>query len=211
MFDERFKTLNMGEGKLYVLGVIHGLADEKKYVTKAFNQVRPSCVAVAVPPEDLETLDKISREEKKDFAVSPYEEDLLIKLADYGEVAVPPPDLMELFRLCKEFDTRIVPVDMDDKIYSEVFIKSVSTLQLFRSSKRLRKLSKKKFEAPTPEIFIKEWDGAFTSIKGFGKVEKTREEFIANSAKELLGEYGRVLLVVPLQRMAGVVENISKM
>jgi hypothetical protein len=203
MLDGRLELLKINSCDLYILGVIHGLISERKKVREAFQIAMPSKVALGIPPEDLRNL-----ENHEDFDSS-NQEDFFQLLANYGEVAVPPLDLVESIKICEEERIPIQAIDMDDENYAEFFTKNVSIWGILKNSRKMKKMKKKKEKKfATVEEFIKDWDEQFTSIKSFKKVEEKREEEMALKLMKMANE-DRILAIVPYQRMEGIVKKVK--
>ncbi|MDI6917934.1 MAG: hypothetical protein QMC80_09095 [Thermoplasmatales archaeon] len=200
----------MDIGKIFLLGSIQGLTSEKSEIKKLFEKIKPDAVALPVSNEELEGLKKLSDGEEQEILLSGYEEVYARKLAAYGEVKVPPPSLTEAFELAKKNNLPVYAVDMNDKEYTGVFIKNISTIQLILYSLKIKKLRKKRFKSKTSEDFIFEWDKIVNKLKGFRALEKKREEHISKKLSELSEKHNRILAVVELQRLKGISEILSR-
>lgn len=194
---DRLHSFKVGNREIHVLGTIHGLVSEKEKVRKAF-QLMPDKVALGIPPEDLDSL--------KNFDGDVPKEDFFRHLENYGEVEIPPPDLIEATKICEEEGIPIEAIDMDDEEYARAITKKVSIWAILRSSRKMKKLRKRKFDMKMPEEFVKEWDEEINSVKSFGRVEEMREEKIAS---KLMKMDGKILAIVPYQRMEGIVNKLK--
>ncbi|UCF07861.1 MAG: hypothetical protein JSW28_09510, partial [Thermoplasmata archaeon] len=148
--------------------------------------------------------------EEFDYFLSNYEEIYAKKLASFGEVKVPPPCYEAAMKLCLRDSIRVVPIDMDDLYYADVFCENVSTWDLIRHSLRVKKLMRKKFKAKTAEEFVLEWDKEINKLKGFRNLETKREEYMANELARLAQEHERILCVMEMQRAEGVFRRLNK-
>lgn len=197
-------------GKILLLGSVQGLTSEKSEIKKLFEKIKPDAVALSVSDDELEGLKRMSDGEEPEILLSGYEEVYARKLAVYGEVNVPPPSLTEAFELAEKNGVPVYAVDMDDKEYTDVFIKNISTIQLILYSLKIKKLRKKRFKSKTPEDFVFEWDKIVNKLKGFRALEKKREEHMSKKLGELSEKHNRILAVVELQRMKGISEMLSR-
>ena len=200
-------TLAIGESTVRVLGTIHGLNREGQRVRAAFEEFRPTCLAVGIPAEDFEILGTC-KERELDFETSEDQDYFFDCLATFGEVRVPPPDLIAAFVLSQEHGVPLEPLDMDDDVYAQLFTESVSLLGLLRGSRKSRRARKRGFAADSPETFVMEWDNHVNSTKQFREVERKRECHMADRLFELTQRYHRILAVIPYPRYDGVVSRL---
>jgi len=201
------RTVMIKNCTICMLGVIHGLEREGERVKSAFKRVKPDCIAVGIPKEDVATLKKCI-EEETDFEITPYQEYFFECLSSYGKVSIPPKDLITAYNLSLKEGIPLEPIDMDDEEYANVFTENVSLLSILKSSRRMKKLSKKKFFAQKAEEFVEEWE-KWMHTKSFYVVENAREEKMASRLFLLAGKHKRILALIPYQRFDGVLEKIT--
>ncbi len=191
----------IGKGKVHLLPVIHGLKGEEEKVRKAFEEIKPDCVAIGIPPEDIVIMEKIKEgEEEEEFEMSLQYQYYLFHLSKYGEVSLPPPDIKLAYEMAKSSGVPLKAVDIDDNEYAELLVDNVSIFSLIRHSAKIRKMGKKKFKARNAEEFVKEWNDELLSIKAFRRLEEIRDERIAQRIAELCNEYRNVLAIIPLEK-----------
>lgn len=202
------KTVEVDK-KIFLLGSILGLTNEKTEIKKAFGKIKPDAICLSVSDEELKGLKKMFDDEEQEILLSGYEEVYAKKLAFYDKVKVPPPSFTEAFELGQKNSIPVYAVDMDDREYTDAFTKNISTIQLILHSLKLKKIRKKRFKSKTPEDFVYEWDKIVNRLKGFRKLEKKREEHIARRIVDLSGKHDRILAVVELQKLKGI-SNLVK-
>jgi len=198
---------------IHVLPVIKGLVSESESVRQAFDYVKPDLVAISISKEELEGL----REMPEDFEpqLSRYEEIYVEGLQRFGEVSAPPPCYVAALELADHRGIPLVPVDMDEKSYTELYCLAVSGGTLFRHSTRTWILKRRRFSTQSPEDFVRAWDRAVNGLEGFRKIEQTRAETMAREILKACGGSAKHLLaIVELERAQEVLglirERLSK-
>jgi hypothetical protein len=213
------KLIRINNKKIYLLGVIKGLTIERKTVRKAFNKLKPDLIGLYISDHELLGLQSVLKGKTKEVPLSRYEVVYARKLAfyadkdkdKYGEVQVPPPALMEGLELGLDNKLPVVALDMDDRSYANAFVQNVSTFHLIRHSMRFKRLSKKKFNANTPEEFTYAWDAELNKLKGFRNLESAREAQMAKRLIHLISKFNCILAIIELERTQGVFNNIKNM
>ena len=195
-------------GEVVVLATIQGLVAERDNVRRAFHLFPPAAVALGVSPEAAAALLGFERtpEMADPFDDLPDHDYVYsLKLREFGEVELPPPDLLEAARLGKAAGLPVHGVDMPEEQYEDAFTKEVSVWGFLRYGRIQRKLAKKPPRSPDPTAFSLAWDARIRRVKGIARLEAMREARIAQGARALAREVGgRVLLVVDVPRAPGV-------
>lgn len=205
----RMEQIEINE-KMFLVGSILGLTSESSEVKKIFDKIGPDAIILSVSDEEMAGLKKIFDGEEQEILLSGYEEVYAKKLARYGEVKVPPPSFTEAFELGKKNNVPVYAADMDDKEYTDTFTKNISALQLILHSLKIKKLMKKRFKSKTPEDFIYEWDKTVNKLKGFRKLEKKREEYIAKRIVDLSKQHNKILAILELQKLKEISEIVKQ-
>jgi hypothetical protein len=208
---ERLAVLHVGGTPVHLLGTIPGLAAEADLVRNVFARAAPRVVALGVGPEDVRTLRSLGAREavEDEFDTSAYEDQLLTRLRQFGEVRLPPPDLVEAVRAADERSVPIEALDLDDAAYSDLYTKEVGLFQLWRNNRRIRGAGSLAFPTESPEAFIVAWDREFTKAKGYRRIEEAREETMARRLAEVARLNGATLAVVPLARLEGIRKRLT--
>jgi len=195
---------------MLIVGTVQGLVKEKKKVKDAFMKIDPDVVALPISDEMLDGLKAVVNGEVKEIATNSIDDTFADHLKRFGEVQLPPPSLVEAYRLAQEKDVEIVTVDMNEEDYAEAYTKHVSAFHFWRRIWSLSRLTKKTFVADTPEEFVVAWDIYTTRLRGYANLEKAREKYMAEKAVGLLKDHEKVLVLVEYERMEGVVKEIRK-
>jgi len=195
---------------LLIVGTVQGLVKEKKKVRDAFRNIEPDVVALPISEEMLEGLKAVVAGEVMEVATNSIDDLFADHLKRFGEVQLPPPSLVEAYRIADEKGVDIVTLDMGEEEYADEYVKNVTGMHFWRRIWSLSKLSKKTFVADTPEEFVVMWDDYVTRFKGYADLEKTRERYMARNAAKLLKDHEKVLVLVEYERLSGVLDAIEE-
>lgn len=201
-------------GEVVVLSTIQGLVAERDSVRRCFSLFPPAAVALGVSPEAAAALLRFERTPEME---DPFEDlpdhDFVysVKLREYGDVDLPPPDLLEAARMGKAAGLPVHGVDMPEEQYEDAFTKEVSVWGFLRYGRIQRRLARKPPRSPDAASFSLAWDASIRRVKGIARLEAMREARIAEGARALAAEVqGRVLLVVDLPRSVGVRRGLQQ-
>lgn len=199
------RTVTVNGAVVRILPVIKGLKSETDRVRLAFEHVRPDKVAVSLSKEEVDGLRNIPDDFEPEL--SRYDEIYAAGLERYGEVAAPPPCYVATVELADHLGIPLVPVDLDEDAFSELYCAAVTGPALFRHSTRTWVLKRRRFEAETAEEYVLKWDRAVNNMEGMRLIELKRAEAIAKGISDLASSDTALLAVVELER-AGQVERI---
>lgn len=206
---QRFR---FGEGEVLLFSTVQGLVSERERILHVLESEAPSVVAMGQSPEATANL--LLFEPSPD--VDPYDDvmdhDLVYaaQLEAFGEVSLPPADLVAAARWAEARGALLAGVDFPEDDYQTLFTKTVSTFGFLRYGRIQRSLSKRPPKASDPRSLALAWDKAFRKVKGIRLVEAAREARIAGEAARLARERkAKVLLLVDAPREAGVAERLA--
>jgi hypothetical protein len=202
------RKIEVGSSRIFIPDVIIGLTSQADKVKSAYHKIKPDLVAIQTSEEELKGLKKVVEGEDIGHFLSNYEEIYAKRLADFGEVKVPPPCYEAAMDICIENETPIVAIDMDDMLFADAYCENISGWQLFRHSMRVDKLRRKRFKADSPKEFVLAWDREINKLKGFRNLEAKREEYMAREILRLAKEHKRILCVLDLMRAEGVSKRV---
>lgn len=201
------RDIDVGGSVVHVLPVIKGLKSEAKRVQEAFDRVRPDKVAISLSKEELEGLRNIPDDYEPEL--SRYDEMYAEGLSRFGEIAAPPPCHVAAVELADHRGVPIVPIDLDEKSFTELYCAAVSGGALFRHSTRTWLLKRKHFNAENAEQFVLSWDRAVNNLEGFRTIEAKRSETIANGIRNEARGARSLLAIVELERAADVLKRLE--
>jgi len=193
---------------IYILPVIHALKGEEKKVRAAFEKIKPDCIAIAIPPEDLEIIGKMDGKEEPEMSLQ--HQYYLLHLSSYGEISLPPRDIMLAHEMAMKKNIPLKAVDVDDMEYAELLTQHVSLISLIRHSRKIKKLGKRKFRARNAEEFVMEWDREVNSIKDFREMEEEREEKMISNIIKLCHDYKKILAIFPLEKYERMIFKLER-
>lgn len=206
---ERFR---FGNGEVVLLSTVQGLVSERQRVLDLLDKEAPAAVAVGLSPEAVASLLRYER----DPEVDPFEElpdhDLVfsLKLREFGDVDLPPPDLVAAIEWAHARKVTAYGVDMPEEAYEDLFTKEVSAFGFLRYGRIQRKLAKRPPKATDARSFSLAWDAKIRKVKGIARVEAAREVWMADAAAALARELAaKVVLIVDVSREAGISRRSS--
>lgn len=193
---------------MHIIPVIKGLGSEVEVVRSAFEAVVPDKVAISISKEELEGL----RSMPDDFEpeLSRYEEMYAKELGRFGEVAAPPPCYVAALELADHSGIPLVPVDLDEASYSDLYCRAVGGTDLFRHSTRTWLLKRKNFRAETPEDFVIQWDRRVNNLECFRTIESKRVEAMVEGIRAAAKGSRGLLAVVELERAGEVASSLKE-
>lgn len=200
--------MRRSDAEFHIVGTIRGLASEASRVEAAFGAIRPDAVALGVGPEDLEGLARFSEGAEYEHEYSLSDEIYSHFLEQFGEVSLPPRDLVAAVRLAREHGLEVVPIDMPEHAYVDLFTDSVGALQLLRYQRRLRRLAAKPLAGRTAMEWHLAWDEEVTRLRGFARVERVREDRMAERL-QAFPHGGTVLVLLEAARVEGVMRRLE--
>lgn len=193
---------------IHVLPVIKGLISESQSVKAAFDASNPDRITISISKEELEGLRNLPKDFEPDL--SRYEEIYVKGLSRFGEVAAPPPCYVATLELAEHFGIPLVPVDLDEESYTELYCAAVPGSTLFRHSTRTWILKRRNFGAESPEEFVRAWDRAVNRLEGFGTIESKRAEVMADGILAACDGSKHLLAVVELERFDDVASILKQ-
>ncbi len=193
---------------VHVLGVIKGLKSETEKVRKAFEESKPDRVAISLSKEEVEGLKNIPDDYEPEL--SRYEQIYAEGLGRFGEVAAPPPCYVATLEIAEHEGIPLIPVDLDEQAYTDLYCAVVPGTSLFRHSTRTWLLKRRAFSDDGPEQFVIAWDKAVNNIEGFKLIEIKRAEAMAKGIKKACQESRSVLAVIELERASDVLGILRK-
>ncbi|MDW5561618.1 MAG: hypothetical protein SA339_00200 [Methanomassiliicoccus sp.] len=195
------RTIDLQTASVTVLPVVKGLVSEAEAVSQAFSEIDPEVIAVSISREELDALRK--REDYDLYVPSDLEIIYQAFLERFGEVRIPPPAFVRALEISEHQGAVIVPLDMNDELYTATYCDKVSTFDMIRESFFARRATGKSYDVSTPATFVRSWDRR-VNRSGFRKLEEARERHMADVLRILARKYRRVLAVVECERCEGI-------
>ncbi|MGB1696931.1 MAG: hypothetical protein ACPHK8_00865 [Thermoplasmatota archaeon] len=184
-----------------LLGTIPGFVPDAERVRQAIEAHRPDCIALGIPPEDMESLHALMDDPKAldDIPeVDGVEALFLSSLMEFGDIQViPSPDL----EAAMQSGIPVHPIDMDDATHTDLYTESVKVRHLVQKGRVAKRLEKKPPTKDNPYQLAVAWDQAQCKVRPLAALEAARE---AHMAAELRAMDGNVLAIVHVARLAGI-------
>ena len=130
-------------------------------------------------------------------------------LSTFGEIESPTPAFCELIDLCSKDSIDVIPLDMNNEEFTEVYINTVKTMEFVKEHRLAKKGMKMHFDMSSPESFVISWDEYLNKVKGYLKVSQKREEYIALQIRDTAKYRNSLLAVVEVERMDNILKNIE--
>lgn len=201
------KEISIEGKRLLIVPIIYGLIGEEKKIKEAFNKFTPDCIAIGIPPEDIEIVGNIKDGE---FDLSLQHQYYLFHLSKYGKISLPPLDIKIAYEISCKNNIPLHAIDIDDNEYADILTKNVSIFSLIRHSRKVRKLLNKEFEAKNAEEFVREWNKEINSIGAFRRLEEMREQRMVENILSLSRRYKKILAIVPLEKYDGIMSKLER-
>jgi len=202
------RRIELNGSKLDIMPVVKGLVSEGEKVRQIIESTGPEIVCLSISKEELDGLSR-----KDDYAL--YEMSFLeqvykIHLEEFGEVKLPPPCFVDAFDLCSEKGIKMMPLDMNEELYSETYCLKVSGIDLLREQFFSNRAHKLRLDHSSPENFVKAWDKRVNRAKGFKELNQDREKHMAECLRRLVDRNVSILALVECERADGVCGWLEK-
>ena len=195
-------NVTVGNCSVDILPVIKGLVSEYERVKEAADDSYDT-FAVSLGKEDIVAVGM--RDELKDGQEL---EDLdivyLHYLGEFGETGVPSPAFSAIVDAGNELSVPVAALDMEEEVFSKVYCDTISTFELLKEGRLVKKALKKNFDRSLPEAFVNDWDSFVNDAKGFRELCRMRERYMAGRIKVLAKNSKRMLAVIETERIKGI-------
>lgn len=198
------KALQVDRSLIWILPVIKGLTSEAEKVKSAFEECGPDAIGVSISKEELAGLRSLTGEEE--YELSGIEWYYSQFLSTFGQVRIPPPCYLAAQQIGDESGVPVIPLDMNEELYSAVYCECVRTLDLLRESFLVKRIGRMRFNLSSPEEFIKDWDARVNGSRGFCTLQKKRERHMVEVLRGMAGKYKNILAVIEMERASGIIE-----
>lgn len=203
------KSFKIGDCEFDLIPIIKGLVSEKDKVIQALDSKTYDATAVALGAEDITAISK--RDEiEGEFESSDLDTVYSGLLTQFGNIDMPDPAFTTLIDICKDRDIPVIPLDMTDEEYTQLYCETVSTVEFLREKRLIKKALKNKFDTSSPESFVTEWDALVNHLSGYAKMSKYREENMAGQIKDIANYRKNVLLLIEYERVNGVMGSVGE-
>ncbi|MCI0496851.1 MAG: hypothetical protein L0Z54_00945 [Thermoplasmata archaeon] len=203
---------SVGRSRIYLHGAARGLVSEGETLAREACAFGPDVMAIAVSREELEglLLNLDPAEGSDDFdGMTNYDEEYARHLTRYGDVSIPPADLVEACRYAIGAAIPIRSVDLTEAEMTDASLRLLRPFDTIRYGIVMRNLRGRRFKAEDGRAFAVEWDGAVRRIRRFRALEELRERHIAARLSALARRYERVFAALEVQMLEGIASTLD--
>ena len=200
-------SIRIGECDIDIIPIIKGLVSEKEKVIEALSKKDYETAGVSWGIEEIEAVrrrDEITGDNETNDIDIIY----LYKLKTFGDVDMPDPAFTYVVDEFSKKGVSVIPLDMADQEFAEAYCNEVSTLDFLRENKIVKKMMKKEFTTSSPEEFMMEWDSLINEVKGYRKMNRVKERFVAEQIMDLAKYRKNALVLVEYERYEGILSII---
>ncbi|MFP4545864.1 MAG: hypothetical protein ACLFPN_03330 [Methanomassiliicoccales archaeon] len=202
------RDLEVNGSRVRILPCIKGLVSEGERVREAVENLNPDVLAISIGREELSGLREL--EEDFEYEMSGIERAYADGLSEFGEVVLPPPCYTSALETAEGMGIPIIPIDMNEELYSATYCVSVGTADLIKESFLSKRVEKLRFDLSSPGEFVMDWDRRVNRSKGFSSLQAKREDHMAKVLRRMSKRYRNILAVVELERSEGVLSSLDR-
>lgn len=201
-------SLTVGGCRVDILPVVNGLVSEAEKVREAYGDYDAYGASMSI--ESLQAI--LKREEIGTENVEVSELDLVYseRMAYFGEIQVPSPAFCEIVDLCARDGKQVIPLDMRDEDFDTAFINCVSAVEFTTVHRLAKKGMMVKLSLNSPEDMAIDWDRYVSKKRGFAKLNRVREEYIAKEIVDTSNYRKSLLAVIECERADNIAELVRK-
>jgi len=199
-------SIKIGNCQVDLLPIIKGLVSEAEVVRSAYGKHEAYAIALGI--EEISAL--IQRESLMDsHELSEIDLVYAHHLSNFGEVESPTPAYCELIDLCSKDGKKVIPLDMNNNDFTTVFINNVKATEFVKEHRLAKKGMKRKFNMSSSADFVLDWDAYLSKVKGYAKVNRIREKYLAEQILDIAKYRNSLLAVVELERINNMLDHIK--
>lgn len=201
------QEIELNGSKVFILPVIKGLVSEGEKVRKAIMEIMPEAVGISISKEELAGLRSYQGEE---IELSELEEAYKAGLQEFGEVQMPPPCYTEAVKVTDELGIPLIPMDMNEELFSERYCELIGGLELMRESFFSHRIARKRFALDSAEDFVLDFERKVNGGRGISALNQEREAHMSNVLTELSESHRRIVVVLEIERSRGLMQKMKK-
>lgn len=196
-------SLDVGKCRVDILPVVNGLASGAEKVRQAYGRYEAYAASLGI--EGLESLRRRTEIGTENIEVSELDIIYSKKMSEFGDVIVPSPAFCEIVDLCATDGIGVIPLDMNDYDYDTAYMECVKATEFTSEHRLAKKGMRKRMDATTPEELAVMWDRHVSSVKGYDRLNRRREEHMAGEVRDTAKYRASLLAVIEVERVEGVV------
>ena len=195
-------SLRIGGCDVDILPVVNGLVSEADKVREAYGKYEAYGASLGI--EALEALKRREEIGVDDIEVSEFDIVYAKKMSVFGDIQTPSPAFCELVDLCTADGKNVIPLDMKDYDYDTAYMECISATEFTAAHHLAKKAYKKEMDQSSPENMALELDRLVSKKKGFARLNRRREEYIAKEIADTARYRSSLLCVIEVERVGGV-------
>ncbi len=199
-------SLTVGSCRIDILPIIKGLTSEAKKVRELYGKYEAYAIPLGI--EEIQAV--CNRKELGDeYEIGELDMVYAYRLSVFGEIETPTPAYCEIVDLCTKDEKRVIPLDMNDDDFTNVYINNIKTIEFTKEHRLAKKGMKRKFDMSSPETFVMDWDKYVNTVKGYAKVSADREKYIAYQLIDIAKYRRSVLAILEYERTDNIVKLVE--
>ncbi len=200
--------VQVGDCRVCILPIVNGIVSEADRVREAFGGFEAYALSIGV--EGIEAIRQKAHLEGE-FEVSEIDLAYAHRMQELtGEtVEIPSPAMCVLVELCAEQGITVIPLDMNDADFTELYCETVKAWDFVKEHRLAKKGMKRRFASTTPEEFARDWDDYINGVKGYRLVSEKREAYIADQIRDVARYRNSLLAVIEVERVEGVLRHLG--
>ena len=199
-------SLTVGSCRIDILPIIKGLTSEAEKVRELYGKYEAYAIPLGI--EEIQAV--CNRKELGDeYEIGELDMVYAYRLSVFGEIETPTPAYCEIVDLCTKDEKRVIPLDMNDDNFTNVYINNIKTIEFTKEHRLAKKGMKRKFDMSSPETFVMDWDKYVNTVKGYAKVSADREKYIAYQLIDIAKYRRSVLAILEYERTDNIVKLVE--
>lgn len=195
-------SIAVGGCRVDILPVVNGLVSEVQKVRDRYGRYEAYAVALGI--EGIEAVKRRKSLPDESFEVNELDIVYAERMTYFGEVQLPSPAFCEIIDSCTRDGVSVIPLDMTDEAFDDLYIKHVSAFQFTNQHRLAKKGMKAKLDMSSPEAMAKSWDLYISKNRGLRKLDEERERYMAAEIKDIARFRKSLLAVIECERADGV-------
>lgn len=200
--------LGVGGCRVDILPVVNGLVSEAGKVREAYGRYEAYAVALGI--EGVEAIRRRRSLPGESFEVNELDIAYAERMTRFGEVHLPSPAFCELVDFCTRDGIGVIPLDMRDEEFDELYMRTVSAFQFTNQHRLAKKGMKANLDTSSPEAMAKSWDRFVSRNRGLRRLDLAREEHMAAEIADTAKYRKSLLAVIECERADGVAELLRR-
>lgn len=199
---------------LVLIGAVRGPVAEAGPVTRELQECAPGEVILDVSPEELKGLQEhfASPSSEPLVPLAGSEAALAGALSRFGEVRMPSPAFVAAVRWARSAGADLLPLDVSDDSYTDMFLENVGYIDLVRRTRAERALVKGDGpEAADAEELAIRWAGRLHRGRGSARLWERRIEAAVSRLDELAppGRLSPAAAIADVERWEGISRGLA--